>query len=306
MGIPAQFCLGDFGTPPQGDQATGVISGQFTAVGLSSSFAFYGCANFSLVCSTTDVLTTTRGSFSATISGPTSGILAPGTSIQYGSFFPNGAVLSTYAAGTGTIAFPPYFITAKLIAGFDYIEGNFPTDGYVIGTNIIGSTIVGTGIASSTTVTGIIQDSNQLFGHNGNFPPPNKAIISLSNPVIGSSIKPYLTNLTLFPSANLIPTSSSNAFFTGSTIAYTGSVQLEKSFDGGATWLIANIGPPGSGALAIFQNASSVSFSLFEPEKGVLYRWNCTSFTPGGGGAQYFINYRISETGTLNQSSSPR
>ncbi len=70
----------------------------------------------------------------------------------------------------------------------------------------------------------------------------------------------------------------------------TGTMVLEKSFDGGTTWLTVRDGV-GSTAQAASYTAS-VSLTFFEPEQGVLYRWNCTLH--GGTGA---IAYRISTTG---------
>lgn len=79
------------------------------------------------------------------------------------------------------------------------------------------------------------------------------------------------------------------AIFTGSGITYSGSVQLERSFDGGATWVVCGIG--GAGNLAIWATGTPVSAAFGEPERNVAYRLNCTAYTSGT------INYRISMTG---------
>lgn len=69
---------------------------------------------------------------------------------------------------------------------------------------------------------------------------------------------------------------------------YTASWQLEKSFDGGATWVIVtpSIGAPVSSTTA---NAS-IAIQISEPERGMLYRVNCTAYTSGT------INWRMSTT----------
>lgn len=72
--------------------------------------------------------------------------------------------------------------------------------------------------------------------------------------------------------------------------SWTGSVQLERSFDGGATWIVCNTG--GTGQLAVYATGTDVSLTPSEPEKGVAYRLDCTAVT----GA---INYRMSATGGL-------
>lgn len=74
--------------------------------------------------------------------------------------------------------------------------------------------------------------------------------------------------------------------------AWVASIQLEKSYDGGTTWIVAGVG--GSGAQAIFNTGQDVSIPVNEPEQGVGYRLDCTAYTSGEP-----INYRISATGVL-------
>ena len=66
-------------------------------------------------------------------------------------------------------------------------------------------------------------------------------------------------------------------------------MQLERSLDGGNTWIIANVG--GTGTLAQYTAGTPVSVTFGEPEEGITYRWNCIVYTSGT------INYRISTTG---------
>ena len=75
---------------------------------------------------------------------------------------------------------------------------------------------------------------------------------------------------------------------------WTGSVQLERSFDGGTTWIICGVG--GSGAQAVYASTGTgadVSVTGNEVERGVCYRLHCTAVSEGP------INYRISTTGVL-------
>lgn len=76
--------------------------------------------------------------------------------------------------------------------------------------------------------------------------------------------------------------------------AWTGSVRLERSFDGGVTWIVCGVGQAGN--QAVYNAGTDVSVTFNEPEKGVGYRLNCTSFSSGP------INYRISATGVLGTS----
>lgn len=72
---------------------------------------------------------------------------------------------------------------------------------------------------------------------------------------------------------------------------WTGSIQLERSFDGGTRWFVCGVG--GSGSQAVYNTANQdVSIVVSEPEEGVAYRLNCTTLSSGT------INYRFSTTGT--------
>jgi hypothetical protein len=90
-------------------------------------------------------------------------------------------------------------------------------------------------------------------------------------------------------SAAVVTGTDAGASYTGSTINYTGSVQLERSFDGGYTWVVCGVG--GSGTQAVFVGGGAISVLAAEPERGVLYRLNCTALSANN------INYRLSATG---------
>lgn len=63
------------------------------------------------------------------------------------------------------------------------------------------------------------------------------------------------------------------------------AVRIERSFDGGTTWLVVDSDTTGTDA----SYATAFSGVIFEPEPGVLYRLNCTAY---GSAA---INYRLSQ-----------
>lgn len=65
---------------------------------------------------------------------------------------------------------------------------------------------------------------------------------------------------------------------------FVGTVQLERSFDNGTTWL-----PITSAGAAAFKYTAPASESVSEPEADTLYRLNCTAYTSGT------VNYRLSE-----------
>lgn len=65
---------------------------------------------------------------------------------------------------------------------------------------------------------------------------------------------------------------------------FVGTVQLERSFDGGTTWL-----PITAAGTQIYTWTAPASEIAAEPEANVSYRLNCTAYTSGT------INYRISQ-----------
>lgn len=71
-------------------------------------------------------------------------------------------------------------------------------------------------------------------------------------------------------------------FFVSGT--FVGTVQLEKSFDGGTTWIVASLDTSGDAA----SYTVPVSVTGFECEKGMYYRVNVTAYTSGT------INVRMS------------
>ena len=70
---------------------------------------------------------------------------------------------------------------------------------------------------------------------------------------------------------------------------WVATVRLERTFDGGTTWIVCGIGGDGTQATWIGNNAD-ISVIAAEPEKGVAYRLNCTAHTSD-------VNYRMSTTG---------
>jgi len=66
---------------------------------------------------------------------------------------------------------------------------------------------------------------------------------------------------------------------------FTATVKLQRSFDGGTTWLTCSTDSIGTEC----SFTAGVSLIVTEPERDVLYRWACTAYTSGT------INYRISK-----------
>ena len=58
---------------------------------------------------------------------------------------------------------------------------------------------------------------------------------------------------------------------------WVGTMQLQRSFDGGNTYVPCGIDAAGDQA----NYTSNVSLTLTENEPGVYYQWACTAFTSG-------------------------
>lgn len=189
MGIPAPPNVGASGAPPAGDQANAVVQGQFTAIGASPPFAFYGAFNIAIWATSGTSLTTTAGSGAATVASGFN--IAAGDPVNSVNV-PSGTTVGAISGTDVTLAFPPGVTAAQVLGGAD-----------------------------------------------------------------------------------------ANAQFGGAP--WAGTVNLERSFDGGQTWLICGIG--GAGQPATYtgagQNGAPVSIVVSEPEKGVLYRLNCTAYASG-------------------------
>lgn len=75
------------------------------------------------------------------------------------------------------------------------------------------------------------------------------------------------------------------AFSGGVETPFVGTVNLERSFDGGVAYQIVSTDSVGTPATY----TGDVNACVTETEQGVLYRWNCTAYSSGT------INYRISQ-----------
>lgn len=65
---------------------------------------------------------------------------------------------------------------------------------------------------------------------------------------------------------------------------FVGTTEIDKSFDGGTTWIPVSLDALGDKA----SYTAPITVTGFECENGVLYRVNCTVYTSGT------INYRLS------------
>ena len=277
MGLPAPLGVLASGAPVTGDAANAVISGTFTSVGPGVPFTFLGPYNLLIWASYSTNLTTTTGTTNFTVAS--AGALTVGVAVNSINV-PPGTTIGTLSGTSGTLALPTISLVGNVYSGNSSISGLVSTTG------LIGATVTGTGIPTGTTITGILQAAVL----NAGVLVPGIAIMSASAiaTVPGKAISFALAG------ASLSSGTDTNSSFTGAAIAYNGSVQLERSFDGGSTWIVGNVG--GQGNLAVWNLGTPISLLSGEVESTVLLRLNCTSFSSGP------INYRISETGAAAMS----
>lgn len=274
MGKALAGNIGAAGTPPLGDRANAVVSGVFSGVGPGKPFCFQGPFNLVLWASVNTALTTTNGSNAFAVASGTG--LAAGDAINSVNV-PAGTTMATLAGTAGTLAFPTISQTANIGPSTPNITGVLQTAG------LVGAAVAGPGIPAGTTVLAIVQPA--VIGNSVVPTQPGIAQLSAAPTLLqnGAPLTFALTN-------NSVTTGTdAAATFTGAAVDYVGTVQLERSFDGGQTWIVCGVG--GQGALAQWATGTPVSCVVGEAEAGVAYRLNCTAYTSGT------INYRLSTTG---------
>ncbi len=296
MGIPSAQGVGASGLPPPGDQANAVVTGIITAVGPTQPFAFRGPLNISAWGPVATALTTTAGSLNYSVGAATG--LAIGYSITSANV-PPGTTLKTLAGTSGTLAIPAVTMRCRT----DGVDANLTVEPSVGGpsmASLVGATVTAPNVANAPTLpagTTVLQVVQETIAPT-NTSPGQPGIVLLSNAPVGATPFTRMNQIqfTFARTGNAISVTGADAAatFTGSGVNYTGSVQVERSFDGGNTWLVANIG--GAGILAVYTAGTPISLTFGEPEKGVLYRLNCTALAAGT------IAYRLSETGGAAES----
>ena len=293
MGIPAPNGVDAAGEPNQGDQANAFVGGTLGAVGPGKAFAFRGPMNLAIWASIAASLATTAGSGSATVGSATG--LGAGNAINSGNV-PRGTTIAGLSSTTATLAFPTFTYPATLntINAAVTLPAGSNVAALLGATVTVPSTAEGVTIPANTTVTAIVQTDIAPSTYDSVGRP---GIITLSNIPTAAPLNPAAQvplQFALTPNSVTVTGTDNAATYTGAAITYSATVQLERSFDGGATWIVCNVG--GSGQLAQWTAGTPVNITFGEPEKNVLYRLNCIAFTSGT------INYRISQTGGAAES----
>ncbi len=275
MGVPASYGVAASGESPYArDAANAVIQGTLAAVRATKAFAFNGPMNLWLWASLNVTLTTTAGSLTGVVSA--AGALAAGTAVK-STLVPPGTTMSGIGGTNITLVLPIYSFNCTVKAGVAKLYDIPDT------TWLLGATVSGTGV--SGTVTAI--DTPAVNGAGG--------VVSISAAATAAPTRNDKVPIDFTLALNCIAAGvDTAATFTGLAIVFNANILLERSFDGGSTFLPCNIG--GSGAPAQWTGATlgPVSLSFGEPEGLVLYRLNALAYT---GITSTTLNYRISETG---------
>lgn len=124
--------------------------------------------------------------------------------------------------------------------------------------------------------------------------PPGATVVSFTTSGIGTMATVQIGGLSAAQIAAILTGADAAALLTGNGIFPTCTVEVQRSFDGGSTWVTAGIGgggQPASYAFGASGITNMVSFVAAEPELQVAYRLVCTAFTSGR------LDYRLSISG---------
>ena len=286
MGIKAGIGVAASGRPNLGDNASQVLSGTLTAVGPTPPFAFRGPMNLEIYGTQVATLTTTAGSLAATLGAATN--IAAGAAINSVNV-PEGATVGALNGTNVTLALPPVTLPASNLSTSSPLITLPPGSNAarLLGATVtVPSNAAGVVLPAATTVVAVLQVDVASSLNSPGIP----GIVQLSAAPTSVPATSGAHRLQFAVTGNAVTATGADAaaIFTGAGTVFSGSIQIERSFDGAATWLVCNVGA--SGTLAQYTAGTPVSLTFGEPEKDVLYRLNCYAYTSGT------INYRISET----------
>jgi len=258
------------------DRANAVVTGTFGDEGPGKAFGIFGKGNVTIWASYASPFATTAASGDGTITS--AGAVAKGNTINSPANVPKGTTIIGVSGTTLTMGLPTYTLWGSIASGTAKVY-NLPQTDF-----LTGATVTGTGIPGSTTVVSV--ETAAVNGAGGVVVISNAATASTAGNNGRQAIEFGLV------AAGILTNAGTAASFTGKAIVATGNTFLvEKSFDGGATWLNVNTT---AGTIAEFVAPNTACVLIDEPELGVLYRVNCSVYSSVSGTT---FNYRISTTG---------
>lgn len=288
MGIAAAAGVESGILPPVGDQANKVVQSTFAAVGPGLPIAVRGPVNVEIWASYLSTLTTTANSLTASLAAI--GVAAIGNSINSVNL-PAGSTIKTLPGGNGiTVGLPTQTWYGSCLTAQAAITGLVDTNLSLA--KLVGASIISPYFTAGTTVTAV----GAVAGTVQTSAPPT------SQPANPQPLVPF--GFALSTAAITTTGTDTAATYTGWEIVWAATVQLERSFDGGRTWLVANIGTLGAATRASWAGTNAttgtpLSFSFGESEKQVMYRLNCLTAALAAGTT---LNYRLSQTAVASES----
>lgn len=273
------------------DRANGLVTGTLAAIGAGKVLSVWGPFNVLVWGSVNTTLTIGAvGTNSGTVGAATN--IAVGDSVN-STLVPPGTTVATIVGTTFTFGFPTQtwrgVITKGAAAiGFGATTLNGLLDGQALST-LVGSTVRDPNgyFPTGTTVIAVGANGTSVVT---SVPPTSVPTTSDTVPI----------EFSLTANA-LVAGADTGATFTGATTpigAATTSFQIERSLDGGATFVVANIG--GSQQLAQFTAViGPLSVAFGDPEANALYRINVTVYSAS---TNVTPNYRLSASGQAGMS----
>lgn len=265
------------------DRANGLVTGTLAAIGPGKAMPVWGPLNVLVWANVNTTLTIgASGTNSGTVGAATN--IAVGDSVN-STLVPPGATVKTIVGTTFTFAFPTVTWRGMISPASASISFN--------------ANDLASGLTLSKLVGAAVSDPNGYFGTG-----VTVLAVGADGLSVQTSAAPTTAPTTNAPAPiefaltanSLVAGADTAATFTGAAspigIATT-TFQVERSLDGGSTFVCANVG--GSQQLAQFTNATGpLSVSFGDPEANALYRINMLAYTAATNAT---VNYRLSASG---------
>lgn len=270
------------------DRANGLVTGTLSAIGPGKCLSVWGPFNVLVWANVNTTLTIAA-------SGANSGAVGAATNIAVGdsvnsTLVPPGTTVKTIGGTTFTFAFPTVTWPGTISSASASISFT-PND-------------LMAGLVLSKLVGATVRDPNGYFPSGTTVlavGPDGMSVQTSAAPTTApTTIAPALLQFTLTANS-LVAGADTAATFTGAATPIgtaTTTFQIERSLDGGNTFVCANVG--GSQQLAQFVNAvGPLSVAFGDPEANALYRINMLAYTAATNAT---VNYRLSASGQAGMS----
>jgi hypothetical protein len=265
------------------DRANGLVTGTLAAVGPGKAFSVWGPFNVLVWANVNTTLTIgASGTNSGTVGAATN--IAVGDSVN-STLVPPGTTVKTIGGTTFTFGFPTQTWRGKIS----------PASASIAFT----AADLASGLTLSKLVGAAVSDPNSYFPSGVTVlgvGPDGLSVLTSAAPTTAPTTNAPAPIEFALTANSLVAGADTAATFTGAATpvgAATTTFQIERSLDGGSTFVCANIG--GSQQLAQFVTAiGPLSVAFGDPEANALYRVNMLVYSAATNAT---VNYRLSATG---------